>query len=120
VHDLREHVGNKKNDRTDARLSSSTASRNVKDLADYVTSRLIILRINCILDLFDKHMIIFTSSYVRIILFRVQITLSSIYPKYNQARSNVIREILYISRCSRRGQTCICPNGTSVYNFLSK
>jgi hypothetical protein len=33
----------KKNDRTDARLSSSTASRNVKDLADYVTSRLISL-----------------------------------------------------------------------------
>jgi hypothetical protein len=33
------------NDRTEARLSSSTASQNVKDLVDYVTSRVIILMI---------------------------------------------------------------------------
>jgi hypothetical protein len=30
------------------------------------------LYVECILDLFDKHMIIFTSSYVRIILFNMR------------------------------------------------
>jgi hypothetical protein len=33
------------NDRTEARLSSSTASQNMKDLVDHVTSRVIILMI---------------------------------------------------------------------------